>query len=252
MKLLKKAVRALLTEAGRELKDYYTSAIIVAAGKSTRMNGTVPKQLVYLRGIPVAIRSVLAFEKCPLIDEIIVVAAKGEEAEYKKFKREYGLKKLTNIVTGGATRAESVLSGFEAVSEKCEFVAIHDGARCLIKTSDIERVIKAAYGCGAAIAAAKSTDTLKRVNEKGIIESTVDRDCILRAQTPQVFMKEIYAASVYSPRDDDAKITDDSMLAESKGFKVKAVDVGAYNLKITTGEDIFLAERIIDCGSLCL
>ena len=191
MNIFKKIARALTSQAARENKKYYTSAIIVAAGKSTRTSGNLPKQLVPIKGIPVVVRTMLAFEKCPLINEIIVVASHEQIKEYENFRREYGIKKLSAVTVGGETRSDSVEAGFRAVSSKCEFVAIHDGARCLIKPEDIERVVKSAFRYGAAIIASRSTDTLKKVDEKGVITDTVDRKSVMRAQTPQVFMKEV-------------------------------------------------------------
>lgn len=249
MNVFKKIVRALTSKAARECKKYYTSAIIVAAGKSTRTSGAVPKQLISIKGVPVVVRTMLAFEKCPLISEIIVVAAKDQLKEYEIFKKQYGITKLSAVTAGGSTRSDSVLAGFRAVSPKCEFVAIHDGARCLIKTEDIEKVIKSAFRHGCAIAASKSTDTLKEVDENGIISGTVDRDTVMRAQTPQVFMKEIYEIAV-SSKTKPSSPTDDSMLVENAGFKVHTVEAGAYNIKITTDEDFYVAERIISNGEL--
>ena len=153
------------------------------------------------------------------------------------------------MTAGGNTRSDSVLAGFGAVSPKCEFVAIHDGARCLIKSEDIEKVIKSAFRYGSAIAASKSTDTLKKVNENGIISETVNRDTVMRAQTPQVCMKDIYEIAI-SSKTKPSSPTDDSMLVESAGFKVHTVEAGAYNIKITTDEDFYVAERIISNGEL--
>ncbi|CDE19389.1 MAG: 2-C-methyl-D-erythritol 4-phosphate cytidylyltransferase [Eubacteriales bacterium] len=249
MNVFKKIARALTSKAARECKRYYTSAIIVAAGKSTRTSGAVPKQLVPINGIPVVVRTMLSFEKCALINEIIVVAAKGQLKEYENFKRQYNITKLSAVTAGGNTRSDSVLAGFGAVSPKCEFVAIHDGARCLIKSEDIEKVIKSAFRYGSAIAASKSTDTLKKVNENGIISETVNRDTVMRAQTPQVFMKDIYEIAI-SSKTKPSSPTDDSMLVESAGFKVHTVEAGAYNIKITTDEDFYVAERIISNGEL--
>lgn len=244
MNIFKKIARALASKAARENKKYYTSAIIVAAGKSTRTSGSLPKQLVPIKGIPVVVRSILAFEQCPLINEIIVVASQEQIKEYEKFRREYGIKKLSAVTVGGKTRSDSVKAGFGAVSSKCEFVAIHDGARCLITPDDIEKVVKSAFRYGAAIMASKSTDTLKKVNKDGVITDTIDRDSVMRAQTPQVFMKEIYEIAISSDNKPSAP-TDDSMLAESAGFKVHIVEAGAYNIKITTDEDFYVAEKIL-------
>lgn len=247
MNIFKKIARALTSQAARENKKYCTSAIIVAAGKSTRTSGNLPKQLVPIKGIPVVVRTMLAFEKCPLINEIIVVASHEQIKEYENFRREYGIKKLSAVTVGGETRSDSVEAGFRAVSSKCEFVAIHDGARCLIKPEDIERVVKSAFRYGAAIIASRSTDTLKKVDEKGVITDTVDRNSVMRAQTPQVFMKEVYEIAISSDKKPSSP-TDDSMLAESAGFKVHVVEAGAYNIKITTDEDFYVAERILSNG----
>lgn len=247
MNIFKKIARALTSKAARECKRYYTSAIIVAAGKSTRTSGNVPKQLMLIKGIPVIVRTMLAFQNCTLINEIIIVAAPDEIKEYEGFRRKYGISKLSAVTIGGKTRSESVISGFAAVSQKCEFVAIHDGARCLIKPEDIEKVVKSAFRYGSAIMASRSTDTLKKVDKNGIITDTVDRDTVMRAQTPQVFMKEVYQIAISSDKK-PAMPTDDSMLAESAGFKVHIVEAGAYNIKITTDEDFYVAEKIIANG----
>lgn len=245
MNIVKKAVRAVIREAAREKKKYFTSAIIVAAGKSTRTSGSVPKQLVSICGQPVVVHTARAFDRCKIINEIIIVAAERELPFYDGFAKKYDIKKPLKIVVGSETREKSVLAGFEAIDRRSEFVAIHDGARCLIKPDDITRVVKKAYAFGAAIAAAPSTDTLKRVDAGGAIKTTEDRSTIFRAQTPQVFMKEIYSTSVYAKRDKSVDATDDSMLAESAGYKVRIVPVGAYNIKITTDEDFFVAEKIM-------
>ena len=246
MKILRKISRIFLTEAKRSLCDYFTSAVIVAAGKSTRTSGDVPKQFIKINDVPVAVISARAFDACPEINEIVVVTPK-EKLEYcKEMFSAYAFSKPLKFVCGGETRDVSALKGFEAISGEAEFVAIHDGARCLIKPEDVSRVVKAAYGCGAAVAVARSTDTLKTVDDNGVIKGTLDRDKIFRAQTPQVFMKEIYEICAYSEKKSDMKITDDSVLVESKRFKVKAVDVGAYNIKITTDEDLAIAKMIIE------
>lgn len=245
MNIIKKAVRSVLRETAREKKKYFTSAIIVAAGKSTRTSGPVAKQLVEICGSPVIAHTVRAFDRCDDIREIVIVAAESELPFYDGFAERYGIKKPVRVVTGSVTRDKSVLAGFEAIDKRAEFVAIHDGARCLIKQEDITRVVKKAYAFGAAIAAAPSTDTLKRVNDSGIITETTDRSKIFRAQTPQVFMKEIYSTCVYAKHDDSLAVTDDSMLAEAAGYKVRIVSVGAYNIKITTDEDFYIAEKIM-------
>lgn len=224
----------------------YTSAIILAAGKSERMGEqALSKQLLPIDGIPVVVRSLLAFENSEYIHEIIVVAAKHEMSQYQVFKEKYSLTKLKAVTSGGSSRAESAYRGFLKVSKSCEFIAIHDAARCLIATEDIDRTVQEAYLTGAAIAAKKATDTIKKADSNGFVVETIDRSLIWLAQTPQVFKKSIYEVSAACAGKADEKITDDSMLAELSGFHVKLVECNEENLKITTRQDLALAEKII-------
>lgn len=228
-------------------KPYFTSAIIAAAGSGTRMcdeSGTT-KQMLTLCGMPVVVRTILAFEKCERINEIIVVAREDEISLYDKYKDEYNLTKIRAVVKGGDTRQESVLRGFEAISDKSEFVAIHDGARCLITPEDVNTVLREAYRYGAATAAAKATDTVKRADGKGFVAETPDRRDMWLAQTPQVFKTEVYRAAAYIAKQEDFTATDDNALAEHVGFWVKLVDTGMENIKITTPIDIAVAEAIL-------
>lgn len=228
-------------------KHRFTSAIIAAAGSGTRMRDADgrTKQLIELCGIPVIVRTLLAFQESEEIDEIIVAAKPDEIDIYNNFSDKYGLTKLTAVIAGGDTRQESVLRGFEIISDKSEFVAIHDGARCLVGTDAINSVVREAYACGAATAACKVTDTVKKSNFKGYIEETIDRDSLWLAQTPQVFKSDLYRAAAYISRDDDFKATDDNMLAEHIGYPVKLVDCGSDNIKITTPADLAVAEVIL-------
>ncbi|MCR5458182.1 MAG: 2-C-methyl-D-erythritol 4-phosphate cytidylyltransferase [Clostridiales bacterium] len=231
-------------------KHHFTSCVVPVAGKSTRTSGDTRKQFVEVNGIPVIIRTLISVNKCELIDEIIIVCSKNDFEYYEKAKTNYSLSKISKIVEGGETRFDSVKNGFDSISEKAEYVAIQDGARCLTKISDYRRVIKAAYKYDAAIAVQNSTDTLKSIDKNGQIESTLDRNVVVRAQTPQVFEKTLYTVAVYNPNLNRDSITDDSFLVESLGRKVEAVDCGSYNMKITTDLDFKLAEKIIESGVL--
>ena len=227
-------------------KHRSVTAIILAAGKSERMqDAPLPKQLTLLDGIPVVVRSLLAFEKSKKVNEIIVVGAENELPLYKTFKKEYGITKLKTAVGGGASRAESASHGFQMISASCDFVAIHDAARCLITTEDIDRVIEEAFRTGAAIAAKKATDTIKRADAHGFITETVDRSSLWLAQTPQVFGKRVYQVALAHAEMKDATITDDAMLAEMAGFHVKLVACESENLKITVPQDLAVAAQII-------
>ncbi|MEE0968011.1 MAG: 2-C-methyl-D-erythritol 4-phosphate cytidylyltransferase [Clostridia bacterium] len=224
----------------------FTSAIIVAGGLSSRFGGDTTKQMTEVCGIPVIVHTLLAFEKSDRISEIIVSAKEDEIQMYDCFAKEYGITKLTKTVVGGQTRAESVLNGFEATSPKADFVAIHDGARCLITTEDIEKVLDSAIKYGAATASVSVFDTVKIVDKNGFIKRTEDRDLVRLAQTPQIFKRNLYCAAAYTAREEGFECTDDNMLVEKLGFPVKAVDCNRDNFKVTLAEDILKAETIFE------
>lgn len=228
-------------------KHHFTSAIIAAAGCGSRMGDSQgkTKQMIEVNGIPIVVRTLLTFEKSEVIDEIIVVAKEDELEAYDKFKRDYKLNKITAVVVGADTRQQSVLRGFEAVSDRSEFVAIHDGARCLITEEMIANVVKEAHKCGAATAAQRATDTVKLVNRNNFIEQTVDRNSVWLAQTPQVFKNELYRAAAYVCLKEGFSATDDNSLCEYVGFDVKAVDCGRTNIKITEPADIIIAKALL-------
>lgn len=227
-------------------KNKFTSALIVAAGSSSRMNceGRT-KQMMLLDGIPVVVRTLMAFEKSNLIDEIVVAAKKDEISEYRSFKEKYALTKLTAVVAGGDTRQESVMAALEASNPKAKFFAISDGARCLVTTEDIDRVCSVAYRTGAATAAAKAVDTVKIADKDGNIVSTPERSCTWHAQTPQVFGANIYRAAAYTAKDEGFSATDDNALVERIKYPIKLVECDRSNIKITTPDDLLYAKLII-------
>ena len=163
------ALKGLTKSVGHEP----TSAVVLVAGKSTRAGGTTTKQLTEIDGIPVAVRTLMKFQASEVIDEIIVVAAKEEMELYDGFKEQYGLSKITKVIEGGESRAESAKKGFYAIDKKSKYVAIHDGARCAVTLPQIENVVRAAYSHGAAIAATRSTDTVKRADKDGFVSKTI-------------------------------------------------------------------------------
>ncbi len=248
MKITAKEIASLVRSLSHTAnKPHFTSAIIAAAGSGTRMcseDGTT-KQLLTLSGMPIIVRTLKAFEECERINEIIVVAREDEIPIYTKYKTEYNITKITAVVKGGETRQESVMRGFEAINDKSEFVAIHDGARCLITPEKINSVLSETYRCGAATAATRATDTVKRANSKNYITETVDRNELWLAQTPQCFKTELYRASAYIAKEEGYTATDDNALAEHLGFDVKLVDTGTDNIKITTPADLAIAEVIL-------
>ncbi len=221
----------------------FNSAIILAGGSSSRIGGTVTKQMTEVCSMPVIARTVSVFEKCKFINEIIIVAKKNEIPLYDDMKKTYRWKKVVSVVTGGSTRQESVLNGFKKISDKSDYVYIHDGARCLVTEAMIAKVGHSACIHGAAIAATKASDTVKIKDDKKL--STPERDKVWLAQTPQVFMTEMYRAAAYSAAKNGFIGTDDASLCEAIGFNVMPVDCGRENIKITTPCDFAIAEAII-------
>lgn len=229
-----------------EHRHYFTSAIILAAGSGQRFgqaNGL--KQFCSICAIPALVHTLRAFESSPLIDEILIVTREGDIARCREYVENYGIGKVSNVLAGGNDRQESAKHGFDAISDKSKYVVIHDGARCLVTKEIIENTIRAAYEHGAAIAAERSRDTVKIANESGYSVESPDRNTVWLAKTPQVFMADIYRAAVYSAEKDGVRATDDSMLAERLGFKVKMVECGNENIKLTTPNDVYIAEAIL-------
>ena len=225
-------------------KKNFVSAVVLAGGSGTRVGGDKTKQMLEICGKPLIVHTLLAFQKSEDIDEIIVVAKKEELASYESFKNEYLLTKITRIVEGGATRQESVKNGFEAINDKSDFVAIHDGARALITPSQIKSVLMGAFSHGAAIAATKAVDTIKYA-EGSMIDQTVPRENVWLAQTPQIFKDEIYRAAIYTAESEGFAGTDDSSLVEHIGIPVYLVDTGNENFKVTYKGDLIRAEQIL-------
>lgn len=222
-----------------------TAAIILAAGNSTRMGGKINKQLEPLCGIPVLAHTLLAYQKCKLIREIVVVTRPRDFDEVYKIAKKYEICKLTGIVAGGSTRQESAKRGMSKLSEDINYVAIADGARCLITPAQITQVCLRAYLHQAASAAHQVTDTVKRTTSLGMSKETVDRENLWQAQTPQVFHTALYTAALYQADKDGFKVTDDNSLIEHLGYSVRMVECGIQNIKITTPEDLPLAEAIL-------
>lgn len=224
-----------------------TIALIVAAGSSQRFGGEVPKQFRTVCGRPLLSWTVEKFERAESIDHIVIVTAE----EYllhtsQKVVDPYNFNKVTKIVKGGETRRESVINGLEALPLSTNFVAIHDGARPLVNPKDIDLVVATAQKERAAILAQQASDTIKRCAE-GFILNTIDRRILFQAQTPQVFQYDlILNAHKEALANDDQSPTDDALLIEEKGFKVKIVEPSTPNFKVTTPTDLYLAEKLIE------
>lgn len=226
-----------------EKENKLISAVIVSAGNSTRMGG-INKQFLELEGVPVIAHSISAFQKSEYVDEIVIVTRESDIKEIQNLVKKYNFPKVIAIVCGGETRQLSVYNGVINTSKNTHIVAIHDGARPLVTVEVIEETIKAAAEFGAAATGVKVKDTVKFVDDNNNIINTPDRAYMRFIQTPQVFDKELYLDAMNTV-ENSKDFTDDCKLLEAYGKTVKFVDGDYENIKITTPEDIELAESYL-------
>mgnify|MGYP002762305248 FL=1 len=221
----------------------FVTAVIVAAGNSTRMGG-VNKQFLLIDGVPVLIRTLLAFSQSDMIDEIIVAAREEDIPKMFAMIKEYKVLKVTDIVKGGKTRQESVFNAIRRSSPLSEYFAIHDGARPLVTEEIIENTVREAFLTGAAATGVRVKDTVKVVNESGFITATPDRNYLWAVHTPQVFERRLYLSAIDNVLNSEM-FTDDCKLLEEYGAEVKMVEGSYENIKITTPEDTDIAQAIL-------
>jgi len=220
-------------------------AIIAAAGAGTRMASDRPKQFLLLAGTPVIFHTLKVFEQCDSIDEVIVVLPAEESAGFLSLAGKFGVRKLTRVVPGGVTRADSVKRGLMAIrSATAEIVAVHDGVRPFVTVEEIDATVAAAKADGAAILVARVTDTIKQVADEGVVK-TLDRGVLRRALTPQCFRYELLREAYNHADVNDPSLTDESALVEQLGKRVNIVEGSTRNIKITTAEDLAIAEAIL-------
>lgn len=221
-----------------------TAAVIVAAGRFTRMQG-IPKLRVLLAGRPVIAHTLAAFQNTACIREIVTVAREDDMLFLKKVCREYGFTKVSAIVPGGDTRQGSVAKGIAALTAGARYVAVHDGARPLATPAMIARVAEAAHRFGAAAAAVRVKDTVKLSDSDDFIERTPPRDRLWNVQTPQIFERTMYEQALQSSLEKGYDFTDDCQLVEQTGRPVYLCEADYANLKITTPEDIAVADALL-------
>jgi len=222
-----------------------TIALITAAGRGERFGGDIPKQFRIVNGRPLLSWTINCFEQAVNVDEIVIVV--GEEFllyTNEKVVNPYLFKKVIKIVSGGETRTDSVRKGLKSLPISSGFVAIHDGARPLVDPGDIDRVIETAWQERAAILASQATDTVKRV-EGNLVLTTLDRQRIFLAETPQAFQYDIIM-SAYEKNKGISEATDDAYFVEKLGFKVRIVKSDCINLKVTKETDLLLVRSVIE------
>jgi 2-C-methyl-D-erythritol 4-phosphate cytidylyltransferase len=222
-------------------------AIIPAAGSGSRIGGPIAKQFLEFAGAPLLVHTLRRFDACPAVGALVVALSDDALAPFHRSLPAYGLQKPVRLVTGGAARSDSIRHALEAAREfQPDLVAVHDAVRPFVTPEQIAAVLCRARETGAAILALPATDTIKEV-EDGWIRRTIDRRRVWRAQTPQAFRYELLLRANAEARAAGlpaAMTTDDAQLVEQLGVPIAVVEGSPANLKITTPEDLILAERM--------
>ena len=218
------------------------SVIIVAAGSGTRLRAKGPKAFVLLKGRPLIAHSLAVFQKAGAVNSIVVVGHKDHLKRFKNLRRSF--KKISAVVAGGATRSDSVKRGLKAVGKDVDTVLVHDAARPLVDAAMLSRLLAALKKNNAAIVAVPVKATIKQVKSKTMtVERTLQRSLLWDVQTPQGFRKDILVKA--HQRKFKGEATDDAMLVERLGVAVKVVMGNDRNIKVTTPEDLKIAERLV-------
>jgi len=226
-------------------REVRTVAIVPSAGSGRRLKARIKKPFVPLGSKPMAIHALKVLDACDAIDGIIVASEKSSLTKFKTLIKKAGIRKMIAVVAGGRTRFESVRNCLAKVDDSFDIVLIHDAARPLVDKALIRKSIALCKKTGACVVAVRETDTVKLADKDLFIKSTLDRTRIFRAQTPQVFRRDIIRkAYALAPAD---TVTDDASLVEMLGIRIKILEGSYRNIKITTREDLKIAEALL-CG----
>lgn len=218
-------------------------AVIPAAGTSSRMKAYGNKLFAEICGVTVITRTLLAFERSPWIDAIIIPTQNELIGEIKEICKDNAIRKVTAVIPGGATRAESVLNGVSFAGNKFDLIAVHDAARPFISQNVIEFTVNAAALYNAAAPAVPVKDTIKTATGK-VVTETLPRETLFAIQTPQIFDADLLSAALRKAIGEKLPITDDCSAVEAIGMRVFLTDGDYFNIKITTPEDLILADAI--------
>lgn len=236
MSLLERTLQ--YTELSTDAKSI--AAVIVCGGSSSRMGG-IDKMFVDVGGMPICARSIKKFQNCSYVDSIVVVTKDDSILTMQQLCEKYQFSKVTDIVSGGKCRQESVRNGIERLKDEVGIVLIHDGARPFVTDDCIKRVIDGAVKYSAVTCVVPLKDTVKKIDSDGMVIETPDRSSLSAVQTPQGFNFELYKRSVESKGDCLEDFTDDCSVVESCGYAVYVVEGDYNNIKITTADDILYA-----------
>lgn len=243
MTILSKILSRRLNPADKMDGKTFVSAVLVCAGNSTRMGAGKSKQFLELLGKPSVYYTIKAFEESVSVNEIIIVCRSIDKKEFENISSVFS--KVTAIVEGGSTRSKSVENGIKATDTRCTHIAVHDGARCLITVAEIEKVVLTGLSLSAAALGVPVKDTVKIVDSENKILDTPDRNTLRAIQTPQVFDKNKYVEFLERANGAAYDFTDDCKLFEFFGETVTVVDGEYTNIKLTTQDDLLIAESIL-------
>ena len=221
------------------------SAILVAAGRGTRMGPGVDKHFLEVGGRPIVGYTWQALDRAPSVAQIIVVVRDGLQEAFRDLAKQLGFRKPYQLVLGGKERQDSVWNGLQALSPQTEIVLIQDGARPCLSGELIARTVQAARETGAAVAAERITDTIKESEDGAVIWRTVDRSRLWSVQTPQTFRTEVIRAALSRVRERGLQVTDDTAACELIGQPVRLVESLALNPKVTSPKDLPLIELLL-------
>lgn len=221
-------------------------ALVPAAGQGKRMGGAHSKPYLLLEGKPILAHTLLELERCPLVDEVVLMVERGEiERARASVVEEFRLQKVGAILAGGLQRQDSVWEGLKTVQDDCDLVMVHDGVRPFISQEMLTRSIQGAVDCGASIAGMPAKDTVKLVSAQNVVLTTPDRKSIFLVQTPQTFKRDILLRAYRQAMEDGFYATDEASLVERLGLPVRVVEGSYENIKITTPEDLVVGEMIL-------
>lgn len=227
----------------------HVNVVIVAAGKGTRLQSELPKPFLSVAGKPILVHTLRRFVPIEAVRRIVVVVAAEREALCQEVLHTHGpWPQPMTVVHGGAERQDSVRNGLAALEPQCEIVVIHDAARPFISVEAIQCSINAAAEVGSAVVATPVRDTIKRADAQHTIRETVSRHNLWLAQTPQTFQVEVIRAAHRWAQQRDIAGTDDATLVEQMGRPVRIVPGGALNFKITTPDDLALAQAVLQAS----
>ena len=228
------------------MDDERIAAIIVAAGSSERMGLETAKPFLKLGGKPILVHTIEKFEGCAGVDEIILVVKHGDKELARKLVSDFRFEKVIAITEGGARRQDSVYEGLRKLGGRdIRFVLVHDGVRPFVTSEKIRELIVACRDYKAAILAVPPKDTIKKSNTVPFVQETLDRTRLWAAQTPQAFAIDVLTKAYDRARRENFTATDDASLVERLGVKVRIIEGSYENIKITTPEDLQLAELIL-------